>query len=61
MVKKVLIVGAGPAGLTAALELLRRSEHIALIVESLDMVGGLARTEVHNGNRMALFQLRVGA
>lgn len=52
MVKKVLIVGAGPAGLTAALELLRRSEHIPLIVESLDMVGGLARTEVHNGNRM---------
>lgn len=52
MVKKVLIVGAGPAGLTAALELLRRSEHVPLVVESLDMVGGLARTEVHKGNRM---------
>lgn len=52
MGKKVLIVGAGPAGLTAALELVRRSEHQPLVVEALEMVGGLARTEIHNGNRM---------
>lgn len=48
----VLIVGAGPAGLTAALELLRRSDHSLVVLEALDMVGGLARTEVLKGNRM---------
>jgi protoporphyrinogen oxidase len=49
----VLIIGAGPAGLTAALELLRRSrEHAPVVIEALDQVGGLARTVCHNGNRM---------
>ena len=53
MKKIVLIIGAGPAGLTAALELLRRSgDYTPVVVESLDQVGGLARTVRHHGNRM---------
>lgn len=52
MQKTVLIAGAGPAGLTAALELLRHSDHIPIVFEALDDVGGISRTIVHNGNRM---------
>ena len=53
MTPTTLIVGAGPAGLTAAIELLRRSPtHRVVVVETLDQVGGLARTVQHNGNRM---------
>jgi len=47
----VVIIGAGPGGLTAALELLRRSSaHRPIIIEALDQVGGLARTVRHRGN-----------
>jgi len=52
MRKSVLIIGAGPAGLTAALELLRRSDYKPIVVESLDDVGGISRTINHNGNHM---------
>jgi len=51
--QRVLIIGAGPAGLTAALELLRRSDSATpIIIESLDDVGGISRTINHQGNRM---------
>ena len=50
--KTALIIGAGPAGLTAALELLRTTDIKPVIVESEDFVGGISRTAVHNGNRM---------
>lgn len=51
--KQVLIIGAGPAGLTAAYELLSRSrEYQVTILEQSDCIGGLSRTVVHNGNRM---------
>ena len=47
----VVIVGAGPGGLTAALELLRRSPaQRPIVIEALDQVGGLARTVRHRGN-----------
>lgn len=40
------IVGAGPAGLTAAYELQKRSDHHRpVLFEAGDLVGGTARTE----------------
>jgi protoporphyrinogen oxidase len=49
-----LIAGAGPAGLTAALELLRRSDVIPLVYEADGQVGGISKTVNHHGNRMDL-------
>ena len=49
-----LIIGAGPAGLTAALELCRRSAIRPIVFEASDHVGGLSRTFLHNGNRIDL-------
>ncbi|MBM3893487.1 NAD(P)/FAD-dependent oxidoreductase [Candidatus Dependentiae bacterium] len=42
--KKAVIIGAGPAGLTAALELLKRSNIDVTILERDTVVGGLAKT-----------------
>ncbi len=50
--RTVAIIGAGPAGLTAALELLRRSDFTPLVLEASETVGGISRTVVHDGNRM---------
>ena len=47
-----IIIGAGPAGLTAALELLEQTEIIPVILESEDTVGGLSKTINYKGNRM---------
>ena len=47
-----IIIGAGPAGLTAALELCRRSSIRPIILESGDRIGGLSCTVLHNGNRI---------
>ena len=46
----VVIVGAGPAGLTAAHELVRRGIR-PIVLEEGDKVGGLARTEDYRGYR----------
>ena len=51
--KKALIIGAGPAGLTAAYELLRRSKDIEVVVfEESDCFGGISKTVEYKGNRM---------
>ncbi len=52
MKKTAIIIGAGPAGLTAAYELLRSSKVAPLILEADRVVGGISRTVVHKGNRM---------
>lgn len=50
--KRAIIIGAGPAGLTAALELLRRSDIEPIIVEQDSIVGGISRTVRYKGNCM---------
>ena len=53
MKKEVVIIGAGPAGLTAAYELLKKSkEYNVTILEESNVIGGISRTVNHNGNRM---------
>jgi len=47
-----LIIGAGPAGLTAAWELLQKTDIKPVILEETGKIGGISRTEEHNGNRM---------
>ncbi len=54
MEKIAVIAGAGPAGLTAALELLQRSDVRPLVFESDTQVGGISKTINYRGNRMDL-------
>ena len=43
--KKVVIIGAGPAGLTAGYELLRQSDkYEVVIMEESGSMGGISRT-----------------
>ncbi len=46
----VVVIGAGPAGLTAAYELVKRNIH-PIVLEKADKVGGLSCTEVYKGYR----------
>ena len=50
--KRALIIGAGPAGLTAAYELLTRTEILPIVLEKSEYMGGLSRTVNYKGNRM---------
>ncbi len=52
MEEKAIIIGAGPAGLTAAYELVTRTNIKPIILERSFEIGGISRTVVHNGNRM---------
>ena len=52
MKPKVIIIGAGPAGLTAALELVRDGRMQPIVLEAGDDVGGLSRTVEYKGCRM---------
>jgi protoporphyrinogen oxidase len=50
--RTALIIGAGPAGLTAATELLERTDIRPVVIEANDTVGGIARSHTYKGNRM---------
>src|ERR1700678_418701 len=54
MKRTAVIAGAGPAGLTAALELLRRSNITPIVFEADTQVGGISKTVNYRGNRMDL-------
>ena len=51
--KHVVIIGAGPAGLTAAYELLSQPEQFRVtILEEDARIGGISKTVRHGGNRI---------
>ena len=53
MSKKALVIGAGPAGLTAAYELLKQDKTIEVVVfEETEQFGGISKTVNYKGNRM---------
>ncbi len=55
MKKKVVIIGAGPAGLTAGYYLLKKSKNYEVtIIEKETQVGGISKTVSYNGNKMDL-------
>src|SRR4051812_23647879 len=49
---KAVIIGAGPAGLTAAFELVGRTDIQPLVFEKSADMGGISRTVRYKGNRM---------
>ena len=51
-VRKALIVGAGPAGLTAAFEFVTRTDIQPIVLEKSDEMGGISRTVRYKGNRI---------
>jgi len=51
--KFAIIIGAGPAGLTAAYELLDKTEGIVpIVLEMTEDIGGISKTLVYKGNRI---------
>ena len=51
--KKAIVIGAGPAGLTAAYELIDRSDaYEVVLLEESDAIGGISKTVEYRGNRM---------
>ena len=50
--KIAVIAGAGPAGLTAAYELLQQTDIKPIVCEKTDAIGGISQTVEHHGNRM---------
>ncbi len=52
MPKTAIIIGAGPAGLTAAYELLKHTNIKPIVVEMSSDMGGISKTVNYKGNRM---------
>lgn len=54
MKEKVIIIGAGPAGLTMAYEILKngKDKYEVVILEETSEIGGISKTVRYNGNRM---------
>ncbi len=47
-----IIIGAGPAGLTAAYELLTKTDILPIVIEQDKQPGGLSKTVDHHGNKI---------
>lgn len=47
-----IIIGAGPAGLTAAYELLKQTSIVPIVFEASGDIGGISRTVEFHGNRI---------
>ncbi|MBN2456703.1 MAG: NAD(P)/FAD-dependent oxidoreductase [Sedimentisphaerales bacterium] len=50
--KTAVIIGAGPAGLTAAYELLDKTDITPVVFEATSEIGGISRTVNYKGNRI---------
>jgi protoporphyrinogen oxidase len=50
--ERAIIIGAGPAGLTAAYELLTRAAIHPIVLEKSEDMGGLSKTVEYKGNRI---------
>lgn len=50
--KTAVIIGAGPAGLSAAYELIKKSDIKPIIIERDSQVGGISKTVEYKGNRI---------
>lgn len=54
MTKHIIIIGAGPAGLTAAYELTKHADYQVTVLEAANRAGGISCTVNAQGNRMDL-------
>ena len=50
--KNVVIIGAGPAGLTAAYELSKDKQYKVILLEEQEVLGGISKTIKYKQNRM---------
>ena len=50
--KKVVVIGAGPAGITAAYELIKKGGYDVTLLEQSEVFGGISKTVNADGNRM---------
>ena len=52
MTKTAIIIGAGPAGLTAAYELLKRTDIKPIVLEESEIIGGISATLTYKNNHI---------